>query len=407
MSKENNSLSTINVEGFSEIMKTAPGVLERNELAISNANAAGQALLDTVQGNGGIDSDELDAKVAGYIDKIRITLKEMNERRKPLTQLLQTVSKRFTSLEADIDIKVPTTQVHKLQDARNKYATKKLQEQRKREEEQRKEQMTENEKATYRSGLVNLLDNAYNNYIEKQISFLNNLFESITIENYNEKARLLKETSAMLNWNAFVDLNVKDTIQTFYISAETRTSIKNDVATKKREELSGRYKFEVEGLRDDLISRLSSKKTELEQIEDLRKQDAEAAQKAEEEQRTREAAEAQKRAKAREAEEAQRSLEAKATAATQQAASLFDTASSAMPTVPVSAKVTKKIEVLNPQGFLLVYQLWFQKEGFNMTMADLEKVHKKMITFCEKVANKEDEFIKSPFVRYVDDIKAK
>jgi len=42
-----------------------------------------------------------------------------------------------------------------------------------------------------------------------------------------------------------------------------------------------------------------------------------------------------------------------------------------------------------------------------MSMEDLEKVHKKMLTYCEKVMNKDGEEIKSVFVKYIDDVTAK
>lgn len=54
-----------------------------------------------------------------------------------------------------------------------------------------------------------------------------------------------------------------------------------------------------------------------------------------------------------------------------------------------------------------VYQMWFMNEGINMSIEDLEKVHKKMITYCEKAMNKDGEQIQSSFVKYVDDITAK
>ena len=56
---------------------------------------------------------------------------------------------------------------------------------------------------------------------------------------------------------------------------------------------------------------------------------------------------------------------------------------------------------------MLLYQMWFTKERVNMTNDELDKVHKKMITFCEKMANKDGETIQSPFIQYVDDVKAK
>lgn len=42
-----------------------------------------------------------------------------------------------------------------------------------------------------------------------------------------------------------------------------------------------------------------------------------------------------------------------------------------------------------------------------MSMEDLEKVHKKMITYCEKVVNKDGEQIQSAYVKYIDDVTAK
>jgi hypothetical protein len=63
--------------------------------------------------------------------------------------------------------------------------------------------------------------------------------------------------------------------------------------------------------------------------------------------------------------------------------------------------------VNNPKGFLDLYQMWFVGEGASLSISELEKIHKKMITFCEKKANKDKEFIYSAFVEYVDDVKAK
>lgn len=118
----NNSL--IKVEEFNQIMQSAPATLQRNQASVSACNQTGQALLDTIEAEEGISSDELDATVSEYLEKTKITVENMNKRRKPLTQLLATVSKSFTSLESAIDIKSVTTIPYKLQQARNKYAAK-------------------------------------------------------------------------------------------------------------------------------------------------------------------------------------------------------------------------------------------------------------------------------------------
>ena len=80
----------------------------------------------------------------------------------------------------------------------------------------------------------------------------------------------------------------------------------------------------------------------------------------------------------------------------------------AAPDAPVNAKVKKVIQVVHPKGFVELYQLWFMKEGCNLSIDELEKAHKKMITFCEKEANKDGgEQIKSAYIKYVDEVKAK
>ena len=74
---------------------------------------------------------------------------------------------------------------------------------------------------------------------------------------------------------------------------------------------------------------------------------------------------------------------------------------------PVNAKVTKKIEVLDTQGYLTIIQLWWAAEGCIMSKADLAKKLKFAVTCAEKEANKNDNIIRSPYVKYVDDVKAK
>lgn len=265
----NNSNLPVNIESFTQIMQGAPAVLERNQLSVSKANSAGQALVDTVDGMGGINSDELDEKVAEYINNVKVTVKSMNTRRAPLTQLLTAVAKKFTTLENEIDLKNTASLAYKLQEARNKYAAEKLAEQKRREAEARKVQMFENEKIQYKADVTLLLENAYNLYVTKHINYINGLFERVTLENYNAQAKALNETSTAFSWTDFVQ-TVKDNIQTFYIDAATRTTIKNSVATEKKHEFANRYKFEIEDLKTALIERLPSKKKELEELEVLR-----------------------------------------------------------------------------------------------------------------------------------------
>ena len=403
--RDNNQL--VKVEEFNNIMRSAPAVLQRNQTSVSACNQAGQALLDTIEAAGGINTDELDTAVAEYLAKTKITVDNLNKRRKALTQLLSNVSKSFTTLEAAIDVKSSVTIPYRLQQARNKYAAKKLEEQRRREEEARRAQMVENEKAQYRSDISLLLERAYGDYVSRHISYLNGVMNRATLSTYDESVRLIKEASTDFSWSDFVK-GVNDTFTTCHITAETRKSIKNEVASQKKVEFARRYALEMDELRQSLIDRLPSLRKQLEEQEALRRtNEAEAKRMEEDRQRkAREEAARLEEARKRQEEEARAKAEADKAAAEVQAAFDFGAANAVSPATQ-KVKVKKKIKITNPQGFLQVYQMWFTREGINMSMEDLEKVHKKMITFCEKIANKDGETIQSGFVKYVDDVTAR
>lgn len=400
----NNSL--IKVEEFNQIMQSAPATLQRNQASVSACNQTGQALLDTIEAEEGISSDELDATVSEYLEKTKITVENMNKRRKPLTQLLATVSKSFTSLESAIDIKSVTTIPYKLQQARNKYAAKKLEEQKKREAEARRIQLTENEKAQYKADITLLLDTTYANYVSRHIKALSGMYDHATLASYNDVCRQIKEANVTFNWTDFAN-NVKDTFQTFYMDAATRTGIKNELASIKKVEYTKRYSFELEDLKQSLIDRLPSLRKQLEEQEELRRTNAVEAARQEEQRRKEQQEQLRKQEEERKRREAEAKAKAEAEKAAAEVRAAFDFSAASMPSTPTKAKVKKKIQITNPQGFLQVYQMWFTREGINMSMEDLEKVHKKMITYCEKVVNKDGEEIKSAFVKYIDDVTAK
>lgn len=406
METNNNSNLPIKPEEVSNIIQTTPAILQRNELSVSGCNKAGKALLDTIEGSQGINSDELDTAVAEYINKVKVTVVNMNERRKPITQMLTAIGKMFTTMENQIDIKVAGTIPYRLQDARNKYAAMKLAEQKKRAEEARRVQMAENEKAGYRADLALLLDSVYSSYVEKHINALNSMFSRITLATYNDVALRIKKASTAFVWTDFVG-NVSDKIVTYYMDADTRKAIKNEVATAKKKEFTERYTFELEDLRQSIVDRLPSRRKELEEQEELERTNAAAAAEAAANREKQEQEERAKQALDRKKRDDDAKAKADAEKATAEVQAAFDFSATSVPDSPTNAKVTKKIRVTNPKGYMLLYQMWFTKEGQNMTNDELEKAHKKMITFCEKIANKDGETIQSPFVQYVDDVKAK
>lgn len=405
MDTQNNNLP-FKANEVVNILQAAPGILTDNETRVTRCSNAGKSLLDTINATNGINSDEVDGQVQKFIEASKQTLKRINGSRTPITQMLTAISKRFTSLESEIDVKTSGTIPYKLQQARNEYAAKKLEEQKKREAEARRIQLAENEKAQYKADITLLLDTTYANYVSRHIKALSGMYDHATLASYNDVCRQIKEANVTFNWTDFAN-NVKDTFQTFYMDAATRTGIKNELASIKKVEYTKRYSFELEDLKQSLIDRLPSLRKQLEEQEELRRTNAVEAARQEEQRRKEQQEQLRKQEEERKRREAEAKAKAEAEKAAAEVQAAFDFSAASMPSTPTKAKVKKKIQITNPQGFLQVYQMWFTREGINMSMEDLEKVHKKMITYCEKVVNKDGEEIKSAFVKYIDDVTAK
>ena len=128
-------IAIVKQENIQTIVSAAPQSYQENKLSRERCIEAGQAILDAIQAQGGM-TDVLDQQAAQYIEKARKTVKKMNERRAPVTQLFDTIRKEFTSMENDIDPTKFDTIPYKLQQCRNQFAAKKRAEE---EERRRKE----------------------------------------------------------------------------------------------------------------------------------------------------------------------------------------------------------------------------------------------------------------------------
>ena len=144
------------------------------------------------------------------------------------------------------------------------------------------------------------------------------------------------------------------------------------------------------------------------ELEQLRLANAEEAAKAEELRKQREAEEA-----AKQLQELKRKEEAdrqEVAMKTQQSSigNLFAGAVASVAPPPTNAKVKEKIVVLHQQGYLEIFQMWWIGEGQTLPFDELEKIFKKMTTYCEKKANSKDQtHIESQFISYEADVKAK
>lgn len=397
------STELIKVEEFTSLMKSAPDALGKNQKSIANCNSAGQAILDTIQGEG--MTDELDAKAAEYLKKVNVTITNMKSRRAPVTQLFDRIRSIFTTDEKAIDPKDKSTIPGKIAAERDRYAALKREEERRKQQEMQRQANIEKEKGTYRLAIEQAINTHMSSYFAEQQKNLSHIWESITLATFELKDKSIRGWSTLYPREHFDTFN--QDITTYYLDAQTKANIKAEILYNKYSALSQQYKFDMEDLRQSFIDRLSSKKQELIEEEELRKKDAEAAAKAETERKQRE--EEERKQRELEIQQKEHELQQKAESYIQSAQmnSLFATAAASVTTRTSKAKVTERIKILHPAGFLEIYQMWWINEGQNLTIEELEKIHKKMISFCEKKANSDDEMkIKSKYIRYEEEVKA-
>lgn len=397
------STELIKVEEFTSLMKSAPDALAKNQKSIANCNSAGQAILDTIQGEG--MTDELDAKAAEYLKKVNVTITNMKSRRAPVTQLFDRIRSIFTTDEKAIDPKDKSTIPGKIAAERDRYAALKREEERRKQQEMQRQANIEKEKGTYRLAIEQAINTHMSSYFAEQQKNLSHIWESITLATFELKEKSIRGWSTLYPREHFDTFN--QDITTYYLDAQTKANIKAEILSNKYSAFSQQYKFDMEDLRQSFIDRLSSKKQELIEEEELRKKDAEAAAKAEAERKQREEEERKQRELEIQQKEHEQQQKAESSIQSAQMNSLFATAAASVTTRTSKAKVTERIKILHPAGFLEIYQMWWINEGQNLTIEELEKIHKKMISFCEKKANSNDEMkIKSKYIRYEEEVKA-
>ncbi len=397
------STELIKIEEFTSLMKSAPDALGKNQKSIANCNSAGQAILDTIQGEG--MTDELDAKAAEYLKKVNVTITNMKSRRAPVTQLFDRIRSIFTTDEKAIDPKDKSTIPGKIAAERDRYAALKREEERRKQQEMQRQANIEKERGTYRLAIEQAINTHMSSYFAEQQKNLSHIWESITLATFELKEKSIRGWSTLYPREHFETFN--QDITTYYLDAQTKENIKAEILNNKYSAFSQQYKFDMEDLRQSFIDRLSSKKQELIEEEELRKKDAEAAAKAEAERKQREEEERKQRELEIQQKEHEQQQKAESSIQSAQMNSLFATAAASVTTRTSKAKVTERIKILHPAGFLEIYQMWWINEGQNLTIEELEKIHKKMISFCEKKANSDDEMkIKSKYIRYEEEVKA-
>lgn len=374
-------------------------------------------------------TDELDAEMASFIKKAKATAKAMKERRSCVTQVFDIVKKGFTTMENVLDAKSEESVIFKLQKKRDEYAAYKLEQQRRAEEERQRQARIAAAKVQLHEDVISICNQIVNEQTAAALDRLSEKFRLLTIDNAEAVRKELQDFPTTIRLAAFI-AERKPSVPVEVYPDEAK-QIMNEAFKSVNDSLSASFTDSVAAARQDILDQFDSKLSELQEqrrLDEERKEaerkakeakdEAErkaaevAAKKAEEERRQREAelkaaeAAAEKERQERlAAEQKQREDEERLRKAQAQTQSLFDQT----PTVaaPVKAKVSHHIEIDAPEGFLAIIQMWWAKEGSNMTLEELTKKLSFMVKTCERVKNKEDVTIVDPHVHYVEDVVAK
>lgn len=394
-------LAIIKQENIQTIVSAAPQSYSDNKLSCERCISAGQSILNTITASGGM-TDELDKEAALFIEKARKTVKKMNEKRSPVTKLFDDIRREFTVIENAIDPTKADTIPYKLQQYRNQYAAKKRAEEEKRRQEEYKRQQAEQARVKLRQDIEGDFKTQFQTYLNQSINWLTAKDSSVTLENYNTVYSEVKNFSASLPADWLQNLHTLIRIPG-NVSVDELRQIETDTKERLGKQFTEQYTAEIQDNKDFILDRLPSKKANLERIAQADAADAARAKAEMEERQRKEAKEREAERKRREEEEKQ-----KAEMARQQAemSGLFAEQAS-MQSYQPKVKVTQKIELLNPEGIMPILSMWWSKEGCTLSVEELSKLFKKQITFCEKLANKDNVYIENESVQYIDDVKAK
>ena len=401
MADNNQELTIFQPQNMHTLAQLAPQSYRDNLLSHTRCLEAGSALLLKAKKEG--MSDDLDISIATFIEKSKVTLRKMNERRSPVTQLFDRIRKVYTSMENDIDPAKPESIPGQLQAFRNAYARQKREEEERRLREEAARQAKENARTRYRAAVEEDYDTQFNALVNKSINELNSLDSQLALDNYNLVTEALKTYQCELpaTW-------LSETVSGAYRPAELTPdecrAIQANVMASLAERFTGQFRFEVQSVRDDILDRLPSKKKEMERIA---KASADEAARIKAEMEAREHAEAARKEAERREREQQEAAARQLAAKKQEMDGLFGLPVAAPVAYQPKTQVKKRIVIASPDDIMKVVAFWWSQEGCHKSLDELCKEFKKQINYANAAANAKANPSFIVDVRYEDEVKAK
>lgn len=387
-----------NVQTLAEL---APQSYRDNQLSHTRCLEVGNQLLARVKQEG--MSDALDMEIAKFIEKAKITVKKMNGKRTPVTQLFDQIRKVYTSMENDVDPSKANSIPNQLQAYRNAFAKKKHEEEERRRREEAARQAKENAKVRYRAEVEDDYVKQFNALVNKSINELTDMDKLLTLDNYEIIYDGVKEYICELpeTWCQTV---ISGAYRPSELTPEECRAIQANVMAGLVNRFKEQFPFEVQSTRDDILDRLPSKKKELERIA---KSSAEEAAKIKAQMEAKEREEAARKEAERKEREKTEATAAQLAAQKQEMDGLFGMPVAAPASYQPKTQVKKKVVVETAEDIMKVVAFWWSQVGCTLTMEELCKEFKKQITYANTAANYKDAPMFISDVNYVDDVKAK
>lgn len=398
---DNNSLAIFEPRNIQTIADLCPKSYSENQLSHARCIDAGTALLERVKSEG--MSDALDMELSVYIEKAKATVKKMNTKRAPVTQLFDQIRKVYTSMENDIDPAKATSIPGQIQSFRNEYAKKKHEEEERRRREEMMRQAKENAKNRYRTDVEEDYIAQFNSLINRSVNELTDIDKSVTLDNYKSVYEKVKSYTCELPAEWYQGLN-SGAYRPAELTSEECKVIQANVLSGLASRFKEQYAFEVQSTRDDILDRLPSKKSELERIANA---NAEEAARIKAEMEAKERADAQRKEAERIEREKQEAAARQLAAEKNEMDGLFGMATATPAAYQPKTQVKKKVVINTAEDIMKVVAFWWSQEGCTKTVEELCKEFKKQITFANTAANAKVNAVFISDLEYADDIKAK
>lgn len=387
-----------NVQTLAEL---APQSYRDNQLSHTRCLEVGSALLLRVRKEG--MTDALDMEIAKFIEKAKATVKKMNGKRTPVTQLFDQIRKVYTSMENDVDPSKSDTIPNQLQKARNAYAKKKHEEEEVRRRTEAARIARENAKTSYRVDVEDDYVRQFDALVNKSLNELTDMDKQITLDNYEVIYGRIKKFNCELpdNWCQTVASGAHRPAE---LSPEECRAIQASVMAGLVNRFKEQFSFEVSSTRDDIQDRMPSKKRELERIA---KASAEEAARIKADMEARERAETARKEAERAEREKLEAAAAQLSASKKEMDCLFGAPVSTPATYQPKTQVKQKVVIESSEDIMAVVAFWWSQEGCTKSIEELCKEFKKQINFANAAANSKDNPMFISNVRYEDEVKAK